>query len=207
MLLGYDNSDKASLLSKKESSVSSFILKQDSTDKNCNLDEPSQKDDCQSSFAVALSEVQDASSDHESLSVKIDKNENAPSSILGKRAPVYIIDLPTTGKRPNLVDLPTLPRINLTPAAINLNRDSTSQISHSSGQSQSSTPRKSMIALINYAQSRKASINSDMQVPPVKSLSGMGFSSVFKRTFDSNSENQNFASGLVSQNNYEKISA
>ena len=46
-----------------------------------------------------------------------------------------------------------------------------------------------------------------MQVPPVKSLSGMGFSSVFKRTFDSNSENRNFANGLVLHNNYEKISA
>jgi len=46
-----------------------------------------------------------------------------------------------------------------------------------------------------------------MQVPPVNSISGMGFSSVFKRTFDSNSENRNFSNGLVSQNNYEKISA
>ena len=95
--------------------------------------------------------MHDASSDHESLSVKLEKNEFTPSSILGKRAPVHIIALPTTGKRPNLVDLPTLTRINMTPAAINLNRDSTSQVSHSSGKSQSSTPRNSMIALINYA--------------------------------------------------------
>jgi hypothetical protein len=85
--------------------------------------------------------MQDASSDPESPAVKMDKNENASSSILGKRAPVQIIEIPTTSKRPNLVDLPTLPRINLTLAASNLKGDSTSQISHSSGHSKSSTPR------------------------------------------------------------------